>query len=471
MIDVLLIIGIIFTLIFLTILGIKYIIIFPNQENQIKECIEQNNFADAEFLLSEFLEKDPKNIKFLFWEAELCWKNNKEDKAYEMFSHLYNDHFNHFNKSTQKNILYRLISWNKKKEKIDEAARLAEKLLDLDDTNIDYLIIMGEILLKQNLLERSLTYFEKAKALVPDDAVVLGYIAEIYFHLKNYKQSLNIYTILSKKNPQNSTIWFRMAEISHILGNTNKSLSFYIRASQSDNETLSMNAFYKVAKIYLEQNNKPLAITTLEKVVFKLKNNKHKVNKIDIKLSSEIEYLLAELYLENQQISFALELWEEIYKYNPTYLDVKEKIQQYATSQLNDFFKDLLTHSGNALIDILCEFVKSLEYIIDSYQFFSQECIGITVSELSSKWRDIKRRKYLFIFWCSDYNFPSDIINKIYSQVLHSGIAKIFVITAGPVLSETRLLLENKSIDFYDRNNIKDLIDETKTNRLPINEH
>ncbi|MGL4563248.1 MAG: tetratricopeptide repeat protein [Brevinema sp.] len=447
---------------FLLILSVKYIIILPNIEQQIKKNIDEGHLDDAEFLLEKCLEQNPHNITFMVWHAKILWLNQKKELAGMIFEKLYQEHNNHLNKDQKKSVYYYLALWYKEQGSLDLAVKLAEYLVVFDDYEkpVEYLNLMGEILLKQNDSYKALTYFQQIYAIEPNNIKVLKQIAEILYDLNDFPESLKMYTLFAQKESTNGEAWFRMGEISEKLNNINKAISFYTKAELYGDPNTSCKATYQNAKLYVDLEKTQEAVAALEKAVFKLKSDKKNI--IDKSLKLSVFYYLAQIFENDYRINSALDLWEDIKKIDPYYRDIKQKINQYSTAQLNDFFIEMMTNSGANLADILCEFINTLKYTIDSYNFLSEECVQIIVYEISSKWRDIKRRKILFIFWASDRMFPADIINKIYNNISYSGTEKIIVITAGPILSETRTLMQNKSIYFYDKNNIKDLINERR---------
>ncbi|MGL4388372.1 MAG: tetratricopeptide repeat protein [Brevinema sp.] len=460
MIETFIILGCIFFGALTTYLCIKYIIILPNLEEQINSCIAQKNFDDAEFLLQGLLSKNTRDPLLQFWQAEIFWHNSKEEQASMILERLYKEHINQFSIDKKTTIYYRLASWYQKNNFLHDAWTLSEQLLNLDSDNPKFLLLMGEVLLKQNNNYQALTYFQRAIVFNPIDKILLKYIADILYDLKNYQESLIAYISLSKEDPKNGFVWFRLGKLSEELKNTNKAITYYIKAEQLGSIAISCKASYQNALLHMGIGKVYEAIMFLEKSSFKLRNDKN--NTIEKELKLEILYYLASVYETNNNINSAIALWEEIKKIEPQYKDVQSKINEHSLSQVNDFFLDILTNSGDQLINIICEFIRTLHYIIDEYSFIGEEFVQITVSEVASKWRDVKRSKYLFLFWCSDLNFPMDIVNRFSTITSHAHIEKIIIISAGAILFETRILLENKSIDFYDKNNIKDLINERK---------
>ena len=166
--------------------------------------------------------------------------------------------------------------------------------------------------------------------------------------------------------------------------------------------------------------------------------------------------------MSKDHIPQALKEWEKILQIDKNYLDAAQKFELHHSRQTFDFFTDVLTHRNADLIEIICNFISSIGYQIDSIQSFGEETIDFFVSESSSKWRTIRRRKNILSFWCSTDPVPADVATRLIASIESRGIAQIYLISSGPVLSEIRERFINKEIFIFDQNNIQEFMNVRK---------
>lgn len=453
-------------IVFLCVLfAIKTIIVIPNKEGKILDFIQEKHYKEAEFIIHQALKEEPHNTKMLFWLAEIFWLTDRQENAISIYEDLKNLKFNK-QSHIYHIILFRLGSWYKDIRNLDYAYHIVEQLLAISQDHSEYYQLMGEILLLQNNPNQALLYFQQGLELNQKDISLWNILAYTHYNLSHYTEAFNAYSHMINLDASNPATWFRLGELSELLNNPQKAIKFYEKAEKLSHSSLSFDIVFKLGLLLLNLNERENGIIVLERARTLLKKYADSIDKSKI---LTLHYQLAEFYLKEQQIDLAIQEWENIITIDPHYLDVAEKLNTHSVSQLNDFFKDMLTLNDNRLVQALCDFVKSLGFTVDSY-YVNGEAIDIIASDISSKWREINRRKVLFIFWCSDFELPNIIINKAQEHLNTSTISKVFIVSAGPIFSETKALLTKKSIHFFDRNNIQDLINVSKTFKLTINE-
>lgn len=447
---------------FLIIVGLGllyYIVIVPNRFHQLQIFLDQNLYDEAEILLSDILKKEPNNYSMMFHLGELYWTTNKKQDAVSMYEKLFK-HQKSLSIGMQKTMLFRLAEYQYQNGSIDQSKDFLKTLLEIDQKNPTYLSLYGDILFKQNNHNKALQYYQKAVSYAPTDLHSWLQTATIHYETEQYNDAYRAYSRVVHIENNNPMHWFNIGKISELMGDRKKALNFYAKVEKFSNPALTFQVLMNSAQIYKDTEEIPFYIMTLEKAKSLIKGNPHDLFEQEKIL--DLQYQLGDYYLSDNSLELAITEWESIVALEKNYRDVPIQLEKHRNLQLDDFFKDILTHTGDELIEILAVFVRSLGFTVDSIQNYTDEGINVHVSENSAKWRDVRRRKTLISFWCSTDPIPIDIILRLTTQLAKTGVSQMYLITAGPVFSEMRQILERKSADIYDRNNIQELISARK---------
>ncbi|MGL4676273.1 MAG: tetratricopeptide repeat protein [Brevinema sp.] len=439
---------------------IYFIIIVPTRETHLKELLSKLQFEDAALFLKNILRKEPHNLKIAFELAELYWKMKDYDQALHAYEQLLTKKLP---RPIHQTVLFRIANWQKDQKQYHTAQENISELLTIDPNNFEYLSFLADIYFETQQYQESMAIYKKALSINKQDLHCWKYLGNSYFYQKHYTDAYKAFAYAINIDPKDPELWYKSAETCRLSEDNDKALSFYIRTEQFPQSNYAFQSVLKIADIYRSKNLQQSYVQYLEKARLMIQTNPDNTfNKADI---LEVYYQLGAIYLYDNHLDLALTEWEQVLKIDPEYKDTSELFNAHYTSRIHDFFKDMLTAQGEQLTEVLLEFVKSLGYTIDSIQNFGEYTINIHVSESSSKWRDIRRRKTIISFWCSTEPVPIDIGHRLSSTKHTHGISQIYIISAGPVLSEVRQILSKKSVDIFDQTNIKELIDARKKNQ------
>ena len=443
---------------FIGLVLVYFIIIVPNRNSQLKEFLDQQDYESAEILILDILKKEPSNIKMLETLGDIYWTIDKTEQAVEVFEKLVK--IPSLSPDLAKKTLFRLATWYNEKNLLLEASEILEKLLILEPKNAEYLSLLGDIYYKKNDLKNAIPIYQNVIALNSKNLKAFRALAYIYFSLNMHKEALQSFSHLIELDTTDPDYLFKLAETCEIMGEHSKALKYYGAVEKFNDPHYSFRAIRKSSAIYKNQNQQTNYIKSLENARLIIENNKNfLVEKEDV---LDTYYQLAESYLSKDLIPLASKEWEKILQIDKKYLDVAKKFELHYGSRVNDFFIDVLTHKGSDLVELISEFIISLGYQIDSIQNFGEETVDFFVSESSAKLRAIRRRKNILSFWCSDNPLPADIATRLIVAIESRGIAQIYVISAGPVLSEIRARFSKKDIIVFNPNNIQELMDARK---------
>lgn len=431
---------------------IQLIIIEPGFIHKVEFFIESKSFDEAEILINSYLKKNNQDPTANYWLGNIYRQTGRKKDAVVIFENLLKKNFSR-HKNYYKNMLFYLADFYKEENIPDMAFNYIEQLINLDPDNPDYYLLMSEILLQMHNPYQALVPLSKALALDNKNVKAWQLYADTNFDIENFQEAYMAYSCLIKLEPQDPATWYRLGETCEKKREISKAIRFYLKAEQFKNPQIAFLAALKLGKLYKNQEEIYSAIQALERGL--------SVAVPEMVSTSQILALhheLAELYVTVQDFDKAIIQWEYIMHIDPNYLDVKHKLQEFSSIRLSDFFKDLLTKTDKELIKTILEFVKKFKYTIDNYKTIGQDIVIVIASETTGKWRDIKRLKTLFIFWCSSDPLPENAILHALNTEKTDNFSRIIVISTGPVLSEVRNTLSRRSIDLYDKDNIQKLI-------------
>ncbi len=435
-----------------------YYITIPSRNDQLQVFLKKAEYDKAEILILDVIKKEPSNIEMLVTLSDIYWITEKKEQAVKIFENIIT--MPKLSPVYANIVLFRLASWYTEKNYLVEASETLEKLLLLDPKNTQNLTLLGDIYYKKKEFDKSIATYKKVIALNVNDLQAWKELAYIYFFLKMYTEAYQAFSQLIKLDQINPEYVFKLAEMCMILNDFDKALTYFEQINKFNDPLFIFKATKKIAYIYQQQQDYDQYVLALEKARFLITGNSNL--QIEQEEILDTYYQLGEFYSSHNHIHLALKEWEKILQINKNYRDTAAKFEKFYTSQLNDFFTDMLTHKDDELVKIISNFIISIGYNIDSIQSFGTEAFDFFVSESSAKWRDIRRRKTLISFWCSNRSLPVDIPIRLGTASNSKGLANIFIISTGPVFSEERINLSKKSIVVYDQNNIQELMNARK---------
>ncbi len=265
-------------------------------------------------------------------------------------------------------------------EEWDSASLIVEGLLDYEPNNLQFLLTAGKIALANKHFKKSTQHYgqvletepvgihsgeailglvqglkglnNKKSALVlleqyfqrgNTETPVLVELAELSKELSHHKKARHYLSILTNRYPENKAYIYQLAEIADLVGDTDTAAILWLKYLKLDPNFLPFHK--KIARYYLEQNQVSKALDHL-KEIYKLE-----------KLSPELSLQIADIYFEKQKrADKALLYYEQYLKSNSG----NEKIAKRVNSIRSDLAEEYLPIVENGAVDNLW---LDLEYI------------------------------------------------------------------------------------------------------------
>ncbi len=435
--------------------GLYFIIVVPSRESHMHELLSKSNYSDAILVLKDIVKKEPFNTKALFDLSELYWITENFVEASKIYQQLA---FKNIPTVMNDTISIRLAQLNIKNRQFASAKITLENLLKKNPKNIEGLALLGDIYFEHKDYQESINTYKKALSLNKDNFHCWKYLSKSYFNSGMYIDAYKSFANALNIDPQNAELWYYAAESHLLLEDLDKALRFFLKVEQFTDSVFSFKTLLKISDIHHIKQNDDMYVQFLEKARSIIQKNESPFT-LDRKDILEVHYRLGEVYSKSNHPELALDEWESILEIDPFYKDVSKRYRSYYAEFVDDLFKDMLMSQGEELIEVLSEFLKTLNYTIEGVQQANSISIDFYVSESSASWH--KKNKVIISFWCSEEPVPSDVITFVSSKISQQ-ITKAIIIAPRPFLYETKEMLKARSIDVYDKTTLKEFISERK---------
>jgi len=280
-------------------------------------------------------------------------------------------------------------------------------------------------------------------------------LAELFYRLKKFDESLGEYLFLSKKFPndpyyltQIGDIFFMKKSFGNAANYFKKSLQiedknplahynigriYYFSKLSKDCERHLLrclelqpnfyDAAYYLGLNYLSLGKTKFAVDYLSKAVYSTKfkgqaffqiakilhTSRDFINAIkfyvkaitnlkETDLLKEAKYNLAECYEHNKEIDHAIKFWDEIYLEDKTYKDVEKKLNIYSELTVDDKFKEYIIAKPDAFKNIITKILASLNYKILELADFGKTVYVVGIPSNMQAVATTKKENNFFVF-------------------------------------------------------------------------
>ncbi len=187
-------------------------------------------------------------------------------------------------------------------KRFEEAHRDMQKAVTLDSTRASYFLTLSDIYFAGKRIMYARDALMKASELDPQNLKARSKLAEVYFLLKKYNESLEQTAEMLKISPGNALAYFIRGMCFKETGDTNRALSSFQSAIENDRDYY--NAYMQAAVLFQLKNN-PVCVEYFN-------------NALRIKPESEEALYGRALFLqENGDYDRAIQDYTQILKINP----------------------------------------------------------------------------------------------------------------------------------------------------------
>jgi tetratricopeptide (TPR) repeat protein len=360
--------------------GKKLILEFPNVVEfrlaQIELLLNQERYADAEFLLEEITKEQedfPAQVYLML--AQIYHNQGKEEKELESLQRAFQSR--EIPLDSKLNLLMGLyqnasLSTEKGQKIIEMSSQLAHTLTEVHPQDPSSFGVLGDFLLKQKNYKEAFEAYKSALKIDPNNYSLWERTTQLALESKNYEYAISTSEDALEFFPNQPNLWF-LNGIAYMSSTKNEQAIASLEQGKRmvfNNPELLSQFESQLADIYYKNENYKKADEAYERALKQNPNNAHALNNYAYYLS-----------LREEKLERAAELGErlvKLYPNNPTYLDTygwvlfvkkdyKEAEKYLALAAQTTQSATIIEHYG----DVLLKLDKKQEAILEWKKAFA----------------------------------------------------------------------------------------------------
>ncbi|ADN01620.1 TPR domain protein [Spirochaeta thermophila DSM 6192] len=406
-------------------------------------------------------------------------------------------------------------------ERYNQAIKMAKAIAERDPRNSEAHYLLGLAYLKTGRPELALMELKMVGRIgvFTEYCPEIQYretIAELYKSFNQPEEALKEYLLLLKRYPEMPDYYYKCGQLFEMRNQSDRAFIYYRKAielnpryadahfrlgallyrmhkypeARSELETALrydpdiLPAYYYLGKIYREAKEYHAALLSFEKSVrhpdYKLRSLIERgtcyLNMGDyesaimeleraVKLSPEAtnpemlyaRYFLSIAYEKRRRIEDALEQWEFIYRINPSFQDVGEKLAQYQDVHHDDRIKDFLTCNENLFLEICKSIIQAMNLAVTTIKPIPNGAEIIAV-DVETKWRNTRKLPRLVRIYRTTEMIDEATVRATHEAMREQNLVRGVIVASAPFSKLAREYAETRPIDLYDKNVLQKLL-------------
>lgn len=331
---------------------------------------------------------------------------------------------------------------------LEEAQKEFLLIARLNPSNYEILYKIAKIFFDRNYMDNALAYFMRVINLNNKHAESHYYVGIVLYQAKKENEAL-VYL--------NNAIKYdaKMHCASYYLGLINKGNNNFHQAIQHMEDAQKDPEFRQKARLikgqcFFEMGDTSKAILEFERA---LKDVAEEDN-----VSLAIRYSLAGCYEAIRDLPSAIEQWEKIASYKPSYNDVLEKLSTYQELRTDDHLKDFLTASNQVFEQMCRELVMAMGFDIVKFSSTNGNHAVVLATEPESKWRNAKVSNKLIHIFREAAPVQEPVVRQMLEECKKVNATKVICITSTKFSPGAREFASARPIDLIDKQGLAKLL-------------
>lgn len=291
----------------------------PTKPVNIDKLIEYNDFEQADKLIQEKMNKNPKDVQArALWLISLAKQCKLDPAQKQLETYLkanpknsdlhYAQGIVYFKRTTSSNMVYLA----NKDKLLNDALSEFKKAIELSPKDARYYNAAGVIAMNQGNLKDASNYFQKAVAIDKTYSTALDNLGTIDYVNGKFDEAQKKYNQALLYNTDNATAMYHLAQVATAKGDLATAAMHLNNAIYINPESYA--AYNLAGEVYLKQGNDAASITAFKKA-------------IALKPEFPQPYLnLAEIYEQRGDGEFAIEQLKTVLYVVPDFYDARLKI-------------------------------------------------------------------------------------------------------------------------------------------------
>ncbi len=346
--------------------------------------------------------------------------------------------------ASERKVRSRLAEEYLKLGQYDESQKEYVLLSKIEPDNYEHFYNIAKLFEQRNYIDSALTNYKKVVVLNPKHAQSHHRMGVIFFKKQLLNEARKSLLTALKLDPKNFASYYYLGKLSKVSGDSTGALSQFEKATRD--QELKQRALYEKASIYLIKGEQGSAIADLERALT--------LGESDTSAIIAVRYLLSRCYEINKDLLKALEQWEWIYRKNPKFRDVAEKLALYGSLRADDLLKDFLTAPQPKFKEYCTRMVQSLGLAVQDVFLKNQDLVEMHALETQSKWRNAKKAPSVIRIFRSVEPISYDTIRGLYDHMRKTNATRSICITASRFTKTAIEFAQIRPIDLIDQHEL-----------------
>ncbi|HUT65962.1 MAG TPA: tetratricopeptide repeat protein [Spirochaetota bacterium] len=411
-------------------------VISPKKLRRLESLIADNNIKAAIRQAKTFLVRNERNPDAHWWLGECYRTENRPDLAIVEYRYITNAG-SFTGTATQRKVRRRLAEEYFKLGQIDESQKEYILLSKLEPGNYENYYEIARLFEQRNYTDSALANYKKTVTINPKHVESHVRLGRIYLKKQLVNEAKQVFLTALKYDPLNSMSHYHLGRIARTSGDPSAALTHFEKALKDPD--LKQRALLERANIFVIKGERQRAVNELQRAL--------RVGEKDIPAVIASHYLLARCYELDKDLLQAVEHWEEIYRKNPKYRDVSEKLALYSTLRADDYLKDFLTASQENFQNTAGLIVRSMGLAVHDVFLKSQDLVEIYALETQSRWRDAKKATIIVRIYRSAEPVGYDEIRGLYDVMRKIGSLRSICLATSPFTKSAVEFAQIRPID------------------------
>lgn len=351
-------------------------------------------------------------------------------------------------KLTEQEVRKRLGEIYYKDKKIDEALKEFILVLQFENFDIKVYLKIAEIYLEKKIYKEAINYIEKYIKIDPTDSYAYFLLGQAYYYINQFELAEMNFLNALRINPQLNSVHFFLGMIFSKKAEYDKALKEFDYPQQE--KFYRFYGFWEKAKIFqlrgMYENAIDFYKKALEEGVYE------KIEELDIK------YEIAGCYSKLNKYEEATRYYNSIYKINPNYKDVKERISSIAGLKDVDIFTFFLKAPKEDFIKISQKIVEYLNFTISEYDLSQDGILDIIAFKKEEK----SPENYLIEIIRFESEIGELTLREMNSKMQDLQIYRGICISTSKFTEAALNYIKNRAIELIDKEKLTEILNKIK---------
>ena len=419
----------------------------PDKLKKAEELLEQGMLNESADIVRSVLEKHKDNVRARYVRAQILMEQKQYLLAISELNGILtvSDFRAHVG---ELDVHYHLAEMYKATNNFPKEIEEYRVILAFEPENAEANMRMGMAMYNKHTYPKAQEYLLKAVTNGPQPSPYLLPLGISMFFNGDYEKSEHFLLESLENDTNNVEAKFYLGSIYKLQKNYDRAINMFMQ-SKGDND-FHVQSLRMLGEIYFDQEHYEEVIECLEPGIDKLHDS--------TKEGLTYRYLLAESYEIKSRIKDAIAIWESIYKINPDFRDVKNKVNIYRNIGNNQHIMELLSMNPEELQEYVNEIISVFNYTIISKE-------RISVNEYLYKTFNSKRMgdpPVLIFFNRAVSEVTERNLNELDKRMVSGKFKKGLYITTSSFNMKAQNEATSKQIELYDGGFVNKAIEKIK---------